>query len=74
MIVAQERGTKFTEKAYLPGGWEPADGEDSASKAGAAWDDLEASLGIERLLYGVVLNKEGKAFRQRFIDYVPPED
>lgn len=74
MIVAQERGTEFKEHASLPGTWKPAYGHSSEAGARRAWDDTGASLGIKNNQYGAVLTNEGEAFRQRFVDYIPPEE
>ena len=69
MIVAQERDIEFS--AYL-GRWDPM----LSREGGRVWDEMEESLALDFgvIRYGQTLTREGKAFRQRIIDYHPPEE
>lgn len=40
----------------------------------SSWDDMQALVNSAGVGYGYLLTKEGKAFRQRIVDYHPPED
>ena len=77
MIVAQERGIDFVRldedyDAKIKAVWEPVPAP--MSKAGDAFEDVELSLGLQDYGYGSTLTREGEAFRQRFVDYVPPQE
>lgn len=80
MVAAQSRGVEFAPDGPKKGEWFPVGCENSGSEK--VWADMESSLGFKpveppydyELYYGHTLSKEGEAFRQRFVDYTPPEE
>ncbi len=74
MITAQSRGVHFEEIGKI--GWGPTNDE------GDVLQDVTESLGFAisspengyRNQYLRTLDDEGEAFRQRFVDYTPPEE
>ncbi len=69
MITLQSRGVEFDSN------YDPADSDEDI------FVEMEQAFGFERdpsqhwhSVYLDVLTKEGEAFRQRFVDYEPPEE
>ena len=75
MIVAQSRGLEFS-RSDSGMWWSTCDFDEE----NYVWKDMDETFGMSSgdveagTAYGLALTGEGKAFRQRFVDYVPPEE
>lgn len=79
MITAQSRGMKF-QRSETAGYWWSVYSDDDGKAKVRVWEDMDETFGMSSgeadagTAYGLALTKEGEAFRQRFVDYSPPEE
>ena len=72
MIVAQERDIPFTAAGH--DGWSPSIKSEGIFKEMEESLALPSNIGGWQGAYLFLLGREGEAFRQRIVDYVPPEN